>query len=184
MKIITSSRGKTRGTRVLTKQSPEILAEDSLGSLALRIIFFILCVSVISFLLACKNKNADKHLNATTDSSLVNTTHLDHLYTPITFADGIKAAGIYIYSEAPDYHLVADNDEGFTCVDDVSRAALVYLRSKNFFTDTAIQNKAFNLVRFILKMQSDNGYFYNFLFPDNSINKKGETSINSANWWS
>lgn len=67
MKIITSSRGKTRGTRVLTKpvrmaqsggQSPEILAEDSLGSLALRIIFFILCVSVISFLSACKNKKA------------------------------------------------------------------------------------------------------------------------------
>ena len=27
-------------------------------------------------------------------------------------------------------------------------------------------------------------YFYNFLFPDNSINKKGKTSINTANWWS
>ena len=147
-------------------------------------IIFIFCVIIVSFLPACLNRNTESHLMTTQDSSLVNTNHLDHLYTPITFADGVKAAGIYIYSEAPDYHLVADSDEGFTCVDDVSRAALVYLRNKNYSTDTVIQNKALNLIRFILEMQSGNGYFYNFLFQNNSINKDGKTSINTPNWWS
>ena len=184
MKIITSLRGK-RGTMAQPGgQSPETHAGDSLVSVALRIMFFIFCVSIISFLSACKNKNEDKNLRATADSSLINTKHLDHLYIPVTFLDSVKAAGIYIYAEAPNYYLVADSDEGFTCVDDVSRAALVYLRSKSFSIDTAIQNKAFNLLRFILEMQSENGYFYNFLFPDNTINKKGNTSINTPNWWS
>ncbi len=143
------------------------------------LVFFI----AFFFSISCKNKNEETHLR-TEDSSLVNLKHLDHLYTPITFADSIQTAGIYIYSEAPDYHLVGDSDEGFTCVDDVSRAALVYMRSKKFVTDTTIQDKVFNLVRFILSMQSANGYFYNFLFLNGSINKEGKTSTNTPNWWS
>jgi hypothetical protein len=118
------------------------------------------------------------------DSSLVNTSHLDYLYTPVTFSTGTKAAGVYIYSEAPDYHLVDATGEGFTCTDDVARAALVYLRSQKFSSDTAIQSKTFNLLRFILEMQSTNGYFYNFLFTNGSINKTGVTSADNANWWS
>ncbi len=118
------------------------------------------------------------------DTSLVNTSHLDYLYTPLSFSTGTKAAGVFIYSEAPDYHHVGDADEGFTCVDDVARAAQVYLRSGRFSSDTSFQNKTFNLIRFILEMQSANGYFYNFLFPDLTINTNGATSINNANWWS
>ena len=118
------------------------------------------------------------------DSSLVNLSHLNYLYTPLSFSTGTKAAGVYIYSEAPDYRLVGDADEGFTCVDDGARAAQVYLRSSKYATDSSIQNKTSNLIRFILEMQSANGYFYNFLFPNNSINTNGVTSINNANWWS
>jgi hypothetical protein len=33
-------------------------------------------------------------------------------------------------------------------------------------------------------MQSENGYFYNFLFPGNIINKTGKTSVNGPHWWS
>ncbi len=117
-------------------------------------------------------------------SSLVNTSHLDYLYTPVTFSSGISAAGVYIYSEAPDYHLVEAAGEGFTCVDDVARAAQVYLRTNAFLTDTAIQEKTFNLIRFILAMQSDNGYFYNFLLTGGAINMFGQTSLNTPNWWS
>ena len=117
------------------------------------------------------------------DSSLVNLRHLDYLYTPFQLA-AANVAGIYIYSEAPDYHVVADADEGFTCVDDVARALQVYCRSKNFDVDTAIQNKAFNLARFIVGMQSANGYFYNFVFPNLTINTSGSTSVNIPNWWS
>ena len=109
---------------------------------------------------------------------------MDNLYTPFKFSTGINVAGVYIYSEAPDYHLVGDVDEGFTCIDDVARALQVYIRKNGFASDTAVRNKVFNLIRFILEMQSSNGYFYNFLFPDLSINKSGPTSINKPNWWS
>ncbi len=118
------------------------------------------------------------------DTGLVNTTHLDALYTPVVFPDGVHASGIYIYSQYPDYHPVEASGEGFTCVDDVSRAALFYLRNNNFSTDTAAQSKVSNLIRFILEMQSPNGYFYNFLQTDGSINTGGSTSAATPNWWS
>jgi hypothetical protein len=80
--------------------------------------------------------------------------------------------------------LVEASGEGFACVDDVSRAALAYIRNAKFSSDTSIQAKAFNLIRFILEMQSTNGYFYNFLFTNGLINKAGATSADNANWWS
>ena len=147
-----------------------------------RITFLTLILYTLLF--SCNDKTEEKPLTSLSDSSLVNTKHLDHLYVPVTFSNGKKAAGIYIYAEAPDYHLVTDSDEGFTCVDDVARAALVYLRNKNFNADTAKQNKVFKLIDFILEMQSENGYFYNFLFLDSSINTDGKTSINTPGWWS
>jgi hypothetical protein len=137
--------------------------------------------------LGCAGFNCEKKsdgTNAPADSSFINTAHLDHLYTAVTFPGGGTAAGIYIYSEAPDYHVVEATGEGYTCVDDVARAALVYLRSDKFPTDTATQAKAYNLIRFIVEMQSPNGYFYNFLFSNGLINKFGTTSINNPEWWS
>ena len=146
---------------------------------------FMLClIAIICMGVTCKKQKAGIIPPPPGDTGLVNTSHLDYLYTPVTFSTGTNAAGIYIYAEAPDYHVVGDADEGFTCVDDVARAAQVYLRSDKFYSDTSVQAKAFNLIKFILEMQSDNGYFYNFLFPDNQINKKGGTSINNPNWWS
>jgi hypothetical protein len=146
---------------------------------------FALCLCAISCMaVTCKKQSTSAPVPSTNDTSLVNLSHLNYLYTPVTFSTGTNAAGIYIYAEAPDYHLVAAAGEGFTCVDDVARAAQVYLRSGKFLADTSIQNKTYNLIRFILEMQSANGYFYNFLFPGNTINTNGVTSINNANWWS
>src|SRR6476659_11161624 len=116
------------------------------------------------------SKKASSGNKVTLPRSLVNTSHLDYLYTPVTFADGTEAAGVYIYAEAPDYHLTAAPGEGYTCVDDVSRAALVYLRSNKFFTDTSTRSKVFKLINFLLEMQSSNGYFYNFLLSGNQVN--------------
>jgi hypothetical protein len=60
----------------------------------------------------------------------------------------------------------------------------VYIRHPAFATDTALQNKAYHLVEFLLQMQSDNGYFYNFLLTQTLINKGGQTSVNDPEWWS
>src|ERR1700730_7339611 len=150
-----------------------------------EVIIVILCLYAAGmFIIACTKKTNSNPIPIPTDSGLVNTSHLDHLYTPVTFPDGTHAAGIYIYSQYPDYHPVEASGEGYTCVDDVSRAALVYLRSSKFSSDTATQSKLYNLLQFILEMQSANGYFYNFLFTNNSINTAGPTSINNPNWWS
>ncbi len=146
---------------------------------------FALCLCALSCMaVTCKKQSSATPVPPPVDVSLVNTSHLDFLYTPITFSTGTKTAGVFIYAEAPDYHRVGDVDEGFTCVDDVSRATQVYLRSAKFLTDTTVQNKTFNLIRFMLEMQSANGYFYNFLFPNLTINTNGPTSVNNPNWWS
>ena len=144
---------------------------------------YFLLIGILIFHLSCNEAKEQKEVVAL-HTSFINTDHLDYLYTPVTFPNGRKAAGIYIYAEAPDYRHVADEDEGFTCVDDVARAVQVYVRSTTFNGDTALQNKSINLIHFILEMQSPNGYFYNFLFPDGRINTTGKTSVNDANWWS
>ena len=152
-----------------------------------RIIVIICCVYVIcTNLIACTKKTTNPQTPppVVADTGLVNTAHLDKLYTPVTFPDNVKAAGVYIYSEYPDYHLVEASGEGFTCVDDVARAALVYLRTSKISTDTVTQSKLYNLIQFIVEMQSSNGYFYNFLLTGNTINTSGVTSANNANWWS
>ncbi|MEO6167534.1 MAG: hypothetical protein ABIO46_01685 [Chitinophagales bacterium] len=144
-----------------------------------------ICIFTIIFIVtACGKSGSNQPPAPVVNTGLVNTSHLDYLYTPVTFTTGTKAAGVYIYAEAPDYHTVEAAGEGFTCIDDVARAVLVYTRSDKFSTDTAVQAKAFNLIRFILEMQSDNGYFYNFLYTNGLINKFGSTSVNNANWWS
>lgn len=134
---------------------------------------------------SCAKKNGATQSVATPpDTSMVNLGHLDHLYTPVTFPDGMTAAGVYIYSNYPGYVNTEATGEGFTCVDDVSRATLVYLRTNQYATDTAVRDKLYNLIGFLLEMQSPNNYFYNFLQTNGQINMYGTTSINQPNWWS
>ncbi|MEP6616211.1 MAG: hypothetical protein ABJA57_06505 [Ginsengibacter sp.] len=146
---------------------------------------FVLCLCAVSCMaVTCKKQQEPATVAPPKPSSLVNTNHLDYLYTPVTFPTGTNAAGVFIYAEAPDYHLVGADNEGYTCVDDVARAELVYLRSTKFSTDTSVRAKAVKLMRFILEMQSANGYFYNFILPGPQINTTGQTSINAPEWWS
>jgi hypothetical protein len=146
---------------------------------------FSLCFSaIICMAVTCKKQSSGTPVIPPKDTSLVNLSHLNYLYIPVTFTDGTNAAGVWIYADAPNYNLTPANGEGYTCVDDASRAALVYLRSSKFSTDTSIQSKAFKLINFLLEMQSSNGYFYNFLLTGNQINTSGATSINNPEWWS
>jgi hypothetical protein len=151
---------------------------------ARQFLFFIILFTFFS--------NACKKQNTTTqpvppvkkDTPFVNLAHLNDLYTPVTFPDGSQSGGIFIYSAYPDYHPVEATGEGFTCVDDVARALLVYIRSDQYATDTAIQSKSFHLIQFLLSMQAGDGYFYNFLQTDETINTTDVTSMATANWWS
>lgn len=149
-------------------------------------ILFILSFCVLNCMAVTCNKSKSESPTTTPpkDTSLINLSHLNYLYTPVTFSNGTPAAGIYIYAEAPDYHLVAASGEGFICVDDVARAVQVYIRHPAFSSDTSLQNKTYKLIEFLLQMQSDNGYLYNFLLTETLINKGGQTSVNDPEWWS
>jgi hypothetical protein len=114
---------------------------------------------------------------------VVNKSHLDYLYKEIV-VDGKEMAIVHIYSNAPDYKYVGDDDEGYACVDDAARAAIFYLEYFKTYNDSSSLYKYYNLVEFLLYMQVENGYFYNFIWEDNSINKTFKTSVAEANWWS
>ncbi len=116
-------------------------------------------------------------------NTLINTSHLDFLYEQINIA-GKEMGIIHIYSNYPDYKWIGDDDEGIACVDDAARAAIFYINFYNSTSDTGSLNKAEYLVNFLLYMQAENGFYYNFIWPDHSINKTFKTSVAEPNWWS
>lgn len=116
-------------------------------------------------------------------ATLVNATHLDALYQKITVADKTELGLIHIYSEYPDYRWVKDPIEGVSAIDDVARAVVFYQRQYQLNGSAADLAKVKSLVQFILHQRADNGYFYNFIYPDHSINKTYKTSVAEPNWW-
>jgi hypothetical protein len=116
--------------------------------------------------------------------SILNLDHLDHLGEVVTHNDQ-EMRLIHIYAEAPDYQWVGDSDEGVSCVDDVARAAVVYLRHFELTGNEESALKAKQLLRFILYMQTEEGLFHNFVFS-NELDKN-TTHQNSVadeiNWW-
>ena len=120
--------------------------------------------------------------NPTTDLQ-ANLAHLNHLYDTIALPDGGTGGIVWIYCEAPDYTLLDDDDEGYTCVDDMARALVAYGMHHELRGDSLSRAHVNQLARTILHLQADNGYFYNFLWPDNTINRTFKTSVAVPDWW-
>lgn len=114
---------------------------------------------------------------------LVNPAHLDHLFEEIKVGEA-QLGTIWIYCEAPDYHHVGDEDEGFTCVDDVARALVFYCRFYQEKPSPEVLRKIKSLTAFVLHMQAENGFFHNFMLPGGQINKTHQNSTAIAGWWS
>jgi len=115
--------------------------------------------------------------------SLLNTSHLDHLYKEIEF-NNKKTAFVYIYADYPSYDPFEADGEGIACVDDVARAAIFYYRYFNKTSDKNYLQKAKKLIGFILSSQAENGYYYNFIKSDFTSNKNHINSQAKADWWS
>ncbi|MBI9070399.1 MAG: hypothetical protein JEY94_02305 [Melioribacteraceae bacterium] len=139
-----------------------------------KTVLIIIAVAAFLFTISCSFESKQKS---------VNDSHLNHLYEEIV-VDGQEMAIIHIYAEHPDYEWVDDDDEGTACVDDVARAAIFYMKDFRYKGNLQSKIKAEKLIKFIFFMQSDNGYFYNFIFPDHSINTSHQNSINRPGWWS
>ena len=116
-------------------------------------------------------------------ASLFNLAHLDALSEEITLG-GQPALFVHIYCEAPDYRPTGAAGEGIAAVDDVARAALVYL---DHWSATGRQDslrRARAALNFLLAMQMPSGGFYNFILDRaGAINREGPTSRLPLDWW-
>jgi len=137
-----------------------------------RLIFVILINIVF---ISCKT-NAQQQ-------SLVNTSHLDHLYEDIK-VNGKDMGIIHIYADYPDYHYVEASGEGIACIDDAARALIFYMRYFNVTKSKSTLLKVARLTNFLIYMQADNGFFYNFIWKDYTKDTTYKTSIAEPNWWS
>lgn len=114
---------------------------------------------------------------------LVNLDHLRFLTEPI-IVNGQEMAVVHIYSEYPDYEWVDAAGEGLSAVDDVARAAVVYLWQYERTRDMELLNLAKLCLNFVLYMQAPDGEFYNFVTDKSgTINERGGTSYKSLGWW-
>ncbi len=138
-------------------------------------IFIGLCILLFSW--SCNDTKEEN-----TGVPNVNLDHLMHLYDGVDLPGNVKAGIIRIYSEYPDYDFEIEPNEGFTCVDDVSRAMMI--NDIRFSYDLELQKQYNFMAEFLLYMQAENGYFHNFIWHDLSINKTYRTSLAEPNWWS
>ncbi len=132
-------------------------------------------------LLGCTGGNVSTSQSA---ESIVNFNHLDHLLEWVEKDEG-EYAIVHIYSEAPDYGWVDDDDEGAAAVDDAARAAVLYLRHFELTGKPESRRKAEGLLRFIRYMQTDAGLFYNFVWDsDLNVNEVHPNSVaDEFTWW-
>ena len=123
-----------------------------------------------------------------------NLAHLDFLGEDVVVA-GDTVRLVHIYAEPtgrrsqPDgaggWAFVGDDDEGIACVDDVARAAVVYLHHYEETGDDSSRRTAVKLLRFVRHMQAESGLFYNFVWDRSlRINTEHENSVADAvSWW-
>jgi len=114
----------------------------------------------------------------------LNMGHLDHLSSEVNLENGTRAEIVRIYSEYPDYRYNIEPKEGFACVDDVARAAVLLAGCQDDSCSKTRNVMLDKMIDFLLYMQADNGYFYNFIWDDGSINKTYRTSLALPDWWS
>lgn len=117
-------------------------------------------------------------------SSIGVTSHLDSLYEEREVGRNISIGYFHIYSNFPDYKPVEATGEGIACIDDAARAGEAYLKLYQLTGRKHFLSKVRSIVNFVLYLQSPNGYFWNFIYKDGSINKLGITSRAEPNWWS
>jgi hypothetical protein len=115
-------------------------------------------------------------------SGVLSTDHLEHLTRSVKI-EGHRVDAVWIYCEAPDYRLVGDEDEGFSCVDDVARALVFWCRDYRQAPSALARRRIRGMTAFLLHMHAGNGLFYNFLLPGGQINRDHINSVATPGWW-
>ncbi len=112
----------------------------------------------------------------------INLNHALHLVDSVE-VEGDMLKWIAIYADAPSYDHIVDSDEGATCVDDVGRFMEVLEFEINRHNRQDLLALAEGMVKYLLYLSREDGLWYNFLFPDGSINRDHKNSVASFQWW-
>ncbi|HCZ06753.1 MAG TPA: hypothetical protein DHV12_06450 [Thermotogae bacterium] len=114
----------------------------------------------------------------------LNLNHLEFLRDTF-IVEGKELTGYWIYAErkGSQYVRVPAVGEGVTCVDDVARAAILYLELLKHEKNNFYKTRAREALEFVLAMQDNDGDYYNFVEENGKINRVGSTSRKSGNWW-
>jgi multiple sugar transport system substrate-binding protein len=112
--------------------------------------------------------------------------HLRHLGMDAR-VNGRPVRVVALYATAPDYRLTGsparDGFEGIAALDDVARAAIVYLRAYEASGDTLERNEALALLSFVTAMEQGDGEFINFIDENGRPNRTAPTSRKSMSYW-
>ncbi len=139
-----------------------------------RLIYLILSLSIAAAIFNC----------SPAEPKLI-PANLDHAFHLVDSSevDGELLKWIAIYADAPSYDHIVDADEGATCVDDVGRFMEVIEFEINKRNRQELLPLAEGMVQYLLHLSREDGLWYNFLFPDGSINKTHQNSVASFKWW-
>lgn len=141
------------------------------------------CLLALTLAFSCQTKPVEQ-TSTSIETPAINLDHFQYLYQEVELG-GQDAAIVHIYSEHPDYSYAIEPAEGFTCVDDVARSIVLLAEyHQHIEADEATLEQIKKMVRFVLHMQNDNGYFNNFIWHDLSINTAYQTTVAELNWWS
>ena len=120
----------------------------------------------------------------------INLTHLDALRATVKTPSHGMVAAWWVYAvsakgdaSAEPYRLVEATNEGVSCVDDVARAALVYLKHWELARDAASLEHARECFAFLRAMRAPDGTFYNWLQADGTPNTTRDNSQPGLTYW-
>jgi hypothetical protein len=124
------------------------------------------------------------------EPKLANLANLPCLEFEFPGQDGVQLTGWSIYAEPVDkenplgpVRQVGDDDEGFSCIDDVARVALIYLQDFEKGKSPESATKAKEALKFCLNLENGEGLYYNFVEKNGEVNKTGHTSFLGFTWW-
>lgn len=142
--------------------------------LAMGTLLFLVCITVSS----CQRASA-------TIGSEESPANLQHV---LSLVDSLQVAGqtlmyIRIYADYPSYEPVDAPGEGIACVDDAGRLMEVLEIEILQFERLDLIPIARGIARFLLYMQRADGFWYNFIYADGSINKTHKNSKAEFSWW-
>lgn len=137
----------------------------------------------VFLLVGCRSgKTPDIQAGEVPADAGINLTHALSLVDSVQIRDAMVQY-ISIYADAPDYSPVIAKGEGITCVDDVGRFLEVLEFEINRSGREELVPLAEGMVLFLMFMSRPDGLWYNFMFPDGTINTDHVNSRAQFGWW-